>query len=66
MMCRKRIRMAMLCVAALFIVSCGQHPSPPDKMPSAAKHDDDKVLNLYISADCLAPDTVSSFEKSLR
>jgi putrescine transport system substrate-binding protein len=63
MMCRKRITMTMLCVAVLFIVSCGQHPSPTGKMPSAAKHNDDNVLNLYISADYLAPDTVSSFEK---
>jgi putrescine transport system substrate-binding protein len=45
---------AMLCVAALSMIGCGS---------SVDKESDKKVLNLYIWADYLAPDTIASFEK---
>jgi len=53
----------MLCLSTSFIVSCGgTDPGARVTQPSD-KTDDEKVLNLYIWADYLAPDTISSFEK---
>jgi putrescine transport system substrate-binding protein len=54
--------MAMLCVLA-FMVSCGSPDSGATNTPSRRDSDDKKVLNLYIWADYLAPDTIASFEK---
>ena len=53
----------LLTVLAIALVSCGRSDSGARNAPSAAKHDDDKVLNLYIWANYIAPDTLSSFEK---
>jgi putrescine transport system substrate-binding protein len=63
MSCGKQLSIATLCVTALFIVGCDNSHSGNGNIPSAAKHDDDKVVNLFIWSDYLAPDTISSFEK---
>jgi putrescine transport system substrate-binding protein len=55
--------MAMLCVSASLMISCSHPGSDAGNTPSAAKHDDDKVLNFYTWSDYIAPDTISSFEK---
>jgi putrescine transport system substrate-binding protein len=57
-----RFSVAILCLSAVFLAGCGQPQSAAGNSPSAAKHDD-KVLNLYIWADFIAPDTIPSFEK---
>jgi putrescine transport system substrate-binding protein len=49
---------ALLCVLAIFIVGCGKTNSG-----APATDDAEKVVNLYIWADYVAPDTLSSFEK---
>jgi putrescine transport system substrate-binding protein len=54
---------APLCVSALFIIGCGHSHSGAGNSPSAATHADDKVVDLFIWADYLAPDTLSDFEK---
>ncbi len=41
----------ILCLAACFIAGCGSHDSGTRNTSSAAKRDDDKVLNLYNWAD---------------
>lgn len=45
------------------MISCGGRDSGARKTQASEKNADDKVLNLYIWADYLGPDTVSSFEK---
>jgi putrescine transport system substrate-binding protein len=55
--------MAMLCLSASSLISCGSHDSGARNTQSGEKHDENKVLNLYIWADYLAPDTIASFEK---
>lgn len=57
-----RILSAALCLSASLLLSCGRPESGAGNTPSAASHDD-KVLNLYIWADYLGPNTISSFEK---
>jgi putrescine transport system substrate-binding protein len=52
---------AILCASAWLLVSCGSPRSGPANAPSAAG--DDKILNLFIWSDYMAPDTVSGFEK---
>ena len=54
---------AMLVSAAFLLIGCGSPDSGARNRP-AGKNGDDKVLNLYIWADYMAPDTVASFEKS--
>ena len=44
------------------MISCGGRDSGARKTQASGKNADDKVLNLYIWADYLAPDTVSSFK----
>jgi putrescine transport system substrate-binding protein len=51
----KVFSIAMLCVSASLMIGCG---GPGEQ------HHDEKVLNLYIWSDYLAPDTLASFEKS--
>lgn len=52
----------ILCLAACLITGCGSHDSGTRNTSSTAT-DDDKVLNLFIRSDFLAPDTIASFEK---
>jgi putrescine transport system substrate-binding protein len=52
-----------LCLASSFIVGCGNPHSGAGNVPSAAKDDDNKVLNLFWWSDFLAPDTITQFEK---
>jgi putrescine transport system substrate-binding protein len=52
----------MLCVSASLMFGCGS-PDTGVQTPSGQKHDDPKVVNLYIWSDYLAPDTIPSFEK---
>src|SRR6266478_3449096 len=52
-----------LCLSAWSLVGCGSPESPAHHLLSGEKHEDDKVLNLYIWADDMAPDTIASFEK---
>src|SRR5271170_2373623 len=54
---------AMLCVAALSMIACGRPDSGAQNPRTGDKESDKKVLNLYIWADYLAPDTIASFEK---
>ncbi len=58
----KPFAMTMLCVATCFIAGCGSHDSATPNTSSAAKSDD-KILNLFIWSDFLAPDTIPTFEK---
>ncbi len=58
----KSIQSAALCLSAWLLLSCGNPDSGASNAPSAASHDE-KVLNLYIWADYLGPNTISSFEK---
>jgi putrescine transport system substrate-binding protein len=58
-----RIAIAMLCMSMSFIVSCGGADSGARVTQPSDMKDHEKVLNLYIWADYLAPDTISSFEK---
>ena len=53
----------MLCLASSFTISCGNHHSGTINPPSAAKSDDEKVLNFFTWSDYIAPDTIASFEK---
>jgi putrescine transport system substrate-binding protein len=55
--------MAMLCLSASLIISCGSSDSGARKIQAGEKNDDQKVLNLFIWSDYLAPDTIASFEK---
>jgi putrescine transport system substrate-binding protein len=59
----KQLLVATLCVATSSMISCGSHDSGAQSIPSGEKNDGSKVLNLYIWADYMAPDTVASFEK---
>jgi len=55
--------MAMLCLSATLIISCGGSDPGARKTQAGEKNDDYKVLNLFIWSDYLAPDTIASFEK---
>jgi spermidine/putrescine-binding protein len=59
----KVFAMALLCVSASFVISCGSSGSGARNTPSGEKNEDKNVLNVYIWADYLAPDTISAFEK---
>jgi len=54
---------AMLCVSASFIISCGKPDARTQIVQSAKNNDGENVLNLYIWTDYLAPDTLAVFEK---
>jgi putrescine transport system substrate-binding protein len=58
----KKTLSAALGLSASLLLSCGNHDSGAKNTPSAASHDD-KVLNVYIWADYLGPNTILSFEK---
>jgi len=59
----KLYAMTMLCASAFSMVGCGSPDSGARNTRSGAKSTDKGVLNLYIWADYLAPDTVAAFEK---
>jgi putrescine transport system substrate-binding protein len=63
MLSARLFAVAMLCVSASFIISCGKPDSRTQIVQSAKKNDGENVLNLYIWADYIAPDTIASFEK---
>jgi spermidine/putrescine-binding protein len=63
MLQHKLFTMAMLCLSASLIISCGSSDSGARKTQAGEKNDDPKVLNLFIWSDYLAPDTIASFEK---
>lgn len=52
---------ALLCGLAIFIVGCGKTNLGAGLTPATG--DAEKVVNLYIWADYVAPNTLSSFEK---
>lgn len=47
----KRSSITMICLSAWSLVSCGSSDSAAHHLQSGEKHEDDKVLNLYIWAD---------------
>jgi putrescine transport system substrate-binding protein len=59
---QKRVVVAALVLAASLLSSCGGPDSHARNTPAADKNDE-KVLNLYIWADYLGPNTIASFEK---
>jgi putrescine transport system substrate-binding protein len=57
-------RMAVLAMGcALVLSACGDRKTPPDKAAGPPAGAPEKVLNLYIWSDYLAPDTLANFEK---
>jgi putrescine transport system substrate-binding protein len=60
---RKPLAAAMLIAWALWAAGCGGKSSGARSTQSSEKPDESQVLNLYIWADYLAPDTLASFEK---
>ncbi len=58
----KQLPIAALCAWAGLSISCGGPDSGSQRTQSGEKNDG-KVLNLYIWADYLAPDSIASFEK---
>jgi putrescine transport system substrate-binding protein len=62
MLSDKRRFIAALCIVASSVISCGKPDSGTPRSPSDARHTDDKVVNLYIVADYLAPNTLANFE----
>lgn len=50
-------------VVALLAIGCGKTDSSNPLLQQSTKSSADKVLNLYIWADDIAPDTLSSFER---
>src|SRR5271168_2985247 len=60
---RRSIAEAELCLAATLLLNCGG-PDSHTQNTSTADKNEEKVLNLYIWADYLGPNTISSFEKS--
>ncbi|MGA2398052.1 MAG: extracellular solute-binding protein [Steroidobacteraceae bacterium] len=63
MLSGKRRLIAMLCLTASFMISCGKSDSGTQPVQSADKSHEDEIVNLFIWADYLAPDTLTSFEK---
>lgn len=59
----KLFSVALLCVSASSMISCGSPDSAARNTHSGENSDDRNVLNLYIWSDYMAPDTIASFEK---
>jgi putrescine transport system substrate-binding protein len=55
--------MALLCLSASLTTGCGKTHSGATTSVPPTKSADEKVVNLYIWADYMAPDTMASFEK---
>lgn len=62
MLSPKRRFVAMVCVVASTVISCGRSDSGTHAAKSGDSRED-KVVNLYFWTDYLAPDTLASFEK---
>jgi putrescine transport system substrate-binding protein len=58
------LAVTILCVSTSFIIGCGNSESDARNGHTDGKNDGQKVLNLFIWSDFLAPDTIASFEKS--
>ena len=52
-------RLLLTLISAMLVTACSQQRGPPDGGPPT----EEKLLNLYIWSDYLAPDTISNFEK---
>ena len=63
MLLTKTVALAMLCVSAPLLISCGKSDSDTRNSKAAATTDEGKVLNFYNWSDYIAPDTIASFEK---
>jgi putrescine transport system substrate-binding protein len=63
MLSTKRCFIAMICMTASLMISCGRSDSGTQPAQSAENGQEDKVVNLYFWSDYLAPDTLTSFEK---
>ena len=59
----KKFAVAMLCVWASLLISCGKSDSGARNSKSTGRTDNEKVLNFYNWSDYIAPDTIASFEK---
>jgi putrescine transport system substrate-binding protein len=59
----KVVAMGVLFTAACCASGCGGADPGARNHPSGGTHDEAKVLNLYIWADYLGPDTIPAFEK---
>jgi putrescine transport system substrate-binding protein len=60
----ERNLVTMLCAAVFFVIGCSRSDTEPQSTRSTRGRSDDKILNLYLWSDYLAPDTIASFEKS--
>src|SRR5450631_1165332 len=60
---RHVLSLAMLCLLASLMLGCDSPHSGTRDSQSGDKSDDERVLNLYIWSDFLAPNTLASFEK---
>jgi putrescine transport system substrate-binding protein len=58
-----KFALAMACVSALVMIGCGSPDSGPATIQHTKKSSDEKVVNLYIWADYVSPETIASFEK---
>jgi putrescine transport system substrate-binding protein len=63
MLSRECRLVAMLCLVASSVISCGRPDSGTQSAKSGDKGHEDEVVNLYFWSDYLAPDTLASFEK---
>jgi len=52
-------RLLLTLISAMLVTACSQQRGTPDGGPPT----EEKLLNLYIWSDYLAPDTISNFEK---
>jgi putrescine transport system substrate-binding protein len=60
---RVRSFLGLLLFSACLTIGCSKQGPRTSTATDVAKDDNDKVLNLYIWADDMAPDTLSSFEQ---
>jgi putrescine transport system substrate-binding protein len=63
MLIAKTYAMALLAGLAALLISCGKTNSNSPNPQRGDRSADDKVVNLFVWSDYLAPDTISSFEK---
>jgi putrescine transport system substrate-binding protein len=57
----RSLALSLFCVA--FVAGCGKKEDAASEGAGAAPKEEEKILNLYIWNDYLAPDTVAGFEK---
>src|SRR5450432_834846 len=57
------IAVGLLALATCLLIGCSKPAAVTQSDQHTASGSDDKVLNLYIWANDIAPDTLSSFEK---